>query len=101
MSWKTEISLRNNKPDDVLCVIPKGQVFENKKIGTSIQNVAAVREYRLIIPASSRLVVEIDVLCINRSFSPPQGQPGNVSIYKLFDDFADQNDLWNKLASNP
>lgn len=55
MSWKTEVSLKNNTADDVLCVIPQGQVFENKKIGTGIQNMAAAREYRLIIPANSRI----------------------------------------------
>lgn len=98
MSWKTEISLRNNKPEDVVCVIPKGQIFENKKVGTSIQNVAAAREYRLIIPGDSRLTVAIEVLCINQSFSPPRGQPGSVSIFKVPDSFSSQQDLWGNLA---
>lgn len=100
MPWKTDISLRNNKAEDVICVIPKGQIFENKKVGTSVQNVAAAREYRLIIPASSRLVVEIDVLCINRSFSPPRGLPGSISVYKVADTFIDQQTLWEALATS-
>jgi len=101
MSWKTDISLRNNKDEDVICVIPKGQIFENKKVGTSVQNVAAAREYRLIIPASSRITVEIDVLCINRSFSPPSGLAGSISIYKVAVNFSDQQELWDALAKLP
>ena len=94
MSWITEVALKNNSDDDVLCVIPKGQVFENKDIGTGIQNVAAEREYRLIIPAKSRLTVEISVLCINRSFSSPSGKAGNVTIFKIDQPFKDQHELW-------
>lgn len=101
MSWKADISLRNKTAEDVFCVIPKGQIFENKQVGTSVQNVAADRDYRLIIPASSQLIVEIDVLCINRSFSPPCGLAGSISIYKVADDFKDQHELWKALASSP
>jgi hypothetical protein len=101
MAWKTEISIRNNKPEDVLCVIPKGQIFENKKVGTSVQNVAAAREYRLIIPASSKIVVEIDVFCINRTFAAPKGLPGAVSIYQINLPFGSQQQLWDALAVHP
>jgi hypothetical protein len=58
MSWKTEISLNNTSEDDVLCVVPQGQVFENKRIGTQVQNVASAREYRLIIPAKVHMTVD-------------------------------------------
>ena len=98
MSWKTEIRLVNNRSEDVICIIPKGQIFENKRVGTSVQNVAAAREYRLIIPGSSKLTAEIEVLCINRSFSPPRGQLGSVSVFKIGKDFKNQEDLWNLLA---
>lgn len=94
MSWKTEISLMNNTTNDVLCVIPQGQVFENKKIGTGIQNMAAAREYRLIIPANSRITVEIDVYCINKQLAPPSSVLGNVSIFKIDRPFSDQQGLW-------
>jgi hypothetical protein len=100
MSWKTEISLRNNREEDVMCVIPKGQVFENKTIGSHIQNVVASREYRLIVPADSRITVEIDVLCINRTFSPPRGMPGNITLFRIDKEFATQDDLWT-VMSNP
>jgi len=99
MSWKTQISLRNNRDEDIFCVIPKGLVFENKEVGTMIQNVAALRDYRLIIPASSRLTLEIEVGCINRSFSPPSGRPGNVTIFKIDKPFNSQEELWNVMGS--
>lgn len=94
MSWKTEISLKNNSNDDTLCIIPQGLVFENKQVGSQIQNVAASREYRLIIPANSKLMVEIDVFCINKSFSSPKGISGNVTIFRIDQKFATQEELW-------
>ena len=99
MAWKTEIKLRNNTNDDLLFTIPKGQLFENKKIGTGIQNVAAAREYKLIIPGNSRLIVEIEVLCVNQNFSSPSGKPGNITIYKFNKDFESQESLWNQMGS--
>lgn len=95
MSWQTQISLKNNSNHDVLCVIPKGQVFENKEVGSGIQNVAAGREYRLILPAKSKLKVEIEVYCVNRSFSSPSGRPGNVTVFQIDQPFSSQEELWD------
>jgi len=100
MSWTTDISLKNNTADDVLCVIPQGQVFENKKIGSGIQNMAAAREYKLIIPANSRLTAEIEVCCINSRLQAPSGVPGNISIFKIDRPFSTQEELW-KLMNSP
>lgn len=100
MSWTTEITLKNTSDNDVTFTIPKGQIFENKKIGTGIQNVASTRDYKLIIPAKTRLTIEIEVYCINRSLSAPSGHFGNLTIYKIAHNFNDQENLWNSL-SNP
>lgn len=94
MSWTTEISMRNNRVEDILCVIPQGLVFENKNVGSQIQNVAAAREYRLIIPAESKMTVDIKVDCINQSFSGPNGQQGNVTVFVIDQPFFDQDELW-------
>ncbi len=83
MPWKTEIALKNNRSDDILCIIPQGMVFENKSIGSGVQNVAASREYRLLIPADSKMTVELNVDCINQSFRPPRGLQGNVTIFVI------------------
>lgn len=100
MSYRVEISLKNNLDEDVLCIIPKGQVFENKKVGSGFQNVAASREYRLIIPAKSSIKVEIEAYCINRSLSPPSGNFGNITIFKIDKPFNSQDELWD-LMRNP
>jgi hypothetical protein len=98
MSWRTEISLKNNTNDDQLFVIPKGQVFENKKINTGLQNVAAAREYRLIIPANSRLVVEVQVYCVNEKLSSPHGFIGNITVFKIDKPFKTQDELWGIMS---
>jgi len=94
MSWNTEISLKNNSEKDVLCIIPKGQVFENKTVGSRIQSVVSSREYKLIIPKNSKLTVEIEVLCINQTFKSPICKPGNVTIFRIDQPFSSQTELW-------
>jgi hypothetical protein len=99
MSYRLTITLRNDTDDDILCTIPKGQVFENKKAGTHLQNLATAREYKLIVPAHSRLIFELEALCTNRSFSSPTGGPGNVTIFKIDWPFTSQQDLWRLMSS--
>ena len=99
MSWTTEISMRNNRDEDILCVIPQGLVFENKNVGSQVQNVAASREYRLIIPAESKMTVEIQVDCINRAFSAPNGQAGSVTVFVIDQPFSDQDELWRIMGA--
>lgn len=93
MSYSVDVKLKNNQPYDVLCVIPKGHIFENKEIGTGRQNVAAVRQYEISIPAGSTVTVTIEALCINQSYASPSG-PGNVSIFKIAKPFSSQPGLW-------
>lgn len=100
MSWRTEITLRNNRAEDTLCVIPKGTVFENKDVGSMVQNVAASREYRLIVPAGTRLKAEIEVDCINRSYNPPGGgKPGNITVFKIDRPYSTQEELWDIMST--
>lgn len=99
MSYRVDIKLKNNEPYDVVCVIPQGHVFENKQIGTGRQNVAAVRQYTLVIPAGSTISVGIDAYCMNASYSPPSG-PGNVSIFKINKPFQSQQELWQLMANS-
>lgn len=98
MSYKVTITLANNTDDDVVCVVPEGHIFENKKIGTGRQNVAAKREYPIIIHGNSSITVEIETECINQTYSPPRG-PGNVSIYKIDRPFTSQHSLWQVMAN--
>jgi hypothetical protein len=55
MPWKIGMTLKNPLDRDFNCTIRKGQVFENEKIGTGYQNVAAAKDYSFLIPANSTL----------------------------------------------
>jgi hypothetical protein len=93
MSFPVQIKLKNNQNFDTLCVIPKGHIFENKLVGAGRQNVAAIKEYEILIPAGSSITVTIETLCVNQTYSRPSG-PGNVSIFKINKPFTSQSDLW-------
>jgi len=94
MGWTTEITLKNKTNRDFECKIPKGQVFENKQIGSGKQNVAAAREYVFNVPANLTISVEIEVLCINEHLSSPSGSY-NVTYFKVDKDFNNQRELWS------
>ena len=94
MPYPVEIKLKNNQSFDTLCVIPQGHVFENKKIGTGRQNVAACKRYEILIPAGSSISVTIDTYCLNQSLAHPRGL-GNVTIFKVNKPFSTQSDLWS------
>jgi hypothetical protein len=97
--YKVTLTLRNDTEDDVMCVVPKGQVFENKTVGTGRQNLAAARDYRLVIPARSRVTLELEALCLNRTMSPPSGTPGRMTIFRVAEPFQSQQDLWGIMSS--
>lgn len=94
MAWTTEITLKNNLNRSYKCKIPKGQVFENKKVGTGIQNVAAAKEYIFDLPPNSTGVFTIEVLCINEHLGSPKGNY-NATFFKVNRNFNDQNELWS------
>jgi len=97
--YKVTLTLRNDTDEDVMCFVPKGQVFENKTVGTQRQNLAAARDYRVIIPGRSRLTLELDALCTNRTMSGPNGSPGRTTVFRVAGAFDSQEDLWNIMSS--
>lgn len=97
--YKVTITLRNDTDDDVMCIVPKGQVFENKSVGTPRQNLAAARDYRVIIPGRSRLTLELDALCTNQTMSGPNGSPGRTTVFRIAGSFDTQQDLWNIMSA--
>jgi hypothetical protein len=81
--------------------IPKGQVFENKRPGRRVQNLASSREEAIQELPPHRLVeVTVDALCLNRHWAPPEGQAGNLTIFRMRDStFTRQTDLWASIDS--
>jgi hypothetical protein len=94
MSWTVEISVKNDTPYDQQVRIRKGQVFENKKIGTGKQNVAASKDYTFVLPHNSTQKLAIEVWCINQRLQSPQGAL-NVTNFQVSSDFQTQQDLWD------
>lgn len=94
MSWTTEITVQNNTPKKYLCKIKKGQVFENKRIGTGLQNVASLHDYSFEVMPNATGVFTIEVLCLNQRLSSPNGQL-NVTNYSVNKNFISQSDLWS------
>lgn len=94
MSWTVEISIKNTSSSKLPCRIKKGQVFENKKVGTGFQNVAAVKDYIFDIPPNTTHKVHIEVLCINQRLAAPQGFL-NVTSFAVSKNFSSQDELWN------
>jgi len=97
--YKATLTLRNDTDEDVMCFVPKGQVFENKNVETQKQNLAAARDYRVIVPARSRLTLELDALCTNQTMSAPNGSPGRATVFRIAGAFDLQQDLWNIMSS--
>ena len=99
MSWTAEIVVNNTTPYKCPFKIKKGQIFENKKMGTGLQNVAAIRDYFFEIPANTKQAVSIEVLCINQHLRPPSGQL-NLTNLQVTGNFLNQNDLWELMNNN-
>jgi hypothetical protein len=94
MAWTTEITIKNVSNSNLKCKVKKGQIFENKKIGTGLQNVAAAKDYVFELPPNSIQVVQIEVLCINQKLSSPHGFL-NITNFIVNQDFHSQEDLWS------
>jgi len=98
MSWTTDITVKNKTGATFRFKIRKGQIFENKQVGTGLQNVAAARDYVFDLPAGSTGVFQIEVLCINQKLSPPRGAL-NLTNFMVGKNFQSQQDLWNIMNS--
>lgn len=93
---KAKFTLSNNKDYDINCIVPKGQIFENKEFKTDTQNLAIEDDEYLEIKANEKVDIEINALCLNEDFNPPDGRLGNITIFKVADNsFVTQRELWN------
>ena len=96
--YKVTLKLRNETDRDVTCIVPKGQIFENASAMYPGQNLAAARDYHLIIPSKSRITFEIEALCTNQFMRPPSGALGRTTIFRIAQAFDSQEDLWNVMS---
>jgi len=96
--YSAVISMENLTSEDIEFVIPKGQVFENREPQSGRQNLAAAGQQRQTLAAQSSLDLAVEAHCINKDLSPPNGEPGNITVFKIRDDkFVGQAELWRSI----
>jgi hypothetical protein len=93
MSWTAQITIQNKSNTRFRYKIKKGQVFENKRTGTGLQNVVAIKDYVFEIQPNATETVLIEVLCLNEKLKPPSGNY-NLTNFMVDKDFQTQQDLW-------
>lgn len=94
--YKAKFTLSNNTGSDISCIVPKGQIFENKEFKKDTQNLASKDDEYLEIRANRSVDIEINALCLNEKFAPPNGGLGNITIFKVADNsFVTQRELWD------
>lgn len=98
MAWTAQITIQNKSNTRFRYKVKKGQVFENKKIGTGLQNVAAIKDYIFEIQPNSTETVSVEVLCINQKLKSPSGSY-NLTNFMIHKDFQTQEDLWSIMNS--
>jgi hypothetical protein len=94
MAWTTEITIKNTSSSKLRCKVKKGQIFENKRVGTGLQNVASLKEYIFDLLPNTTQVFQIEVLCINQKLASPNGFL-NITNYIVDKDFDSQETLWS------
>lgn len=93
--YKAKFTLINNISSTINCIVPKGQIFENKEFKKDTQNLAVEEDEYLKIEGNDSVPIEINALCLNQKFAPPNGGLGNITLFKVADSsFVNQKELW-------
>jgi hypothetical protein len=96
--YQAVLTLENRTAAALEFTVPKGQVFENRELGSGRQNLAAAREQTTRLEPQGECEFRVDALCMNRNLSGPNGSLGNLTVLKLRDDsFSDQTELWRSV----
>lgn len=91
------IELKNETNEKKQVVIPKGQVFENKNIGSGFQNIVNAEGSAQILEPQQQVRIRLPGHCLNRKLTPPVGQEANVTPLKVNFEFDDQNTVWDNV----
>jgi len=97
-NYNVKLTVTNITPKEIEVIVPKGQIFANKKVESDRQNLAAAKEYQITLGVGETKLVDIGSLCINKHLKRPDGGKGNVTIYKISGDFTDQDSLWKMIS---
>jgi hypothetical protein len=88
------LEVENFSNDIIETLIPKGQVFENKKSGSAFQNLVNAENYRVTLNPRQKIQVYLPGHCLNRDLKSPTGQKGNITPIAVNFEFTNQNSVW-------
>jgi len=92
------ISMENLTDQPINFVIPKGQVFENREPRSGRQNIAAAGERKESLLPRAAYDLRVEAHCINKELAGPDGNLGNITIFKIRDDtFTGQEEIWQSI----
>src|SRR5215218_5525607 len=99
MPYKLTLNLQNPGPQPIRTIIYGGTVFEVQDPFSNRQNLAAVANTQIILPPQSTQVVVIDTWCLNRSFSPPNNTPMDLTAFTVpSQQLGSQGDVWDYMS---
>lgn len=89
--------MKNETDKRIEIVIPKGQVFENKNIGSGFQNIINAEDSTQVVEPQEQVRIRLPGHCLNRELDPPNGQDANATPLKVQFEFNDQNTVWDNV----
>lgn len=97
--FEVSLKVENVTDSQIVAEVPKGQVFENKKPKERRQNLASRQLASVDLPPHQVIEVKVDALCINQNWMPPKGGEGNITVFRIKEDFSGQHDLWARIQA--
>lgn len=95
------ISMENLTDENIDFVIPKGQVFENQETESGRQNLVAAQNWQKGLSPRASCDLKVEAHCMNQNLNPPDGNLGNITIFKIKDDeFDGQKEVWESINNS-
>lgn len=89
------LKLENRHTHKLKCIIPKGQIFENRKVTTKTQNIVTSERYEIELDIGEVKYYDIETFCLNQTLDPPNYTDGRITIYEIINkNYMTQDDLW-------
>ena len=99
--FEVDLKIRNKTDEKSECILPKGQLFENKVFKCMYQNLRLIKEKKVIINPRDFQHYILDASCINAPFAAPKGHKGNLTVYSYDSEGSySQRALWRSMNSN-
>ncbi len=102
--YYVDLSLTNQMNYEIDVFIPEGQIFENREYlidGKPTQNLATAEVANIKLKANESINIKIPSFCMNKNYSPPNNEEGNLAIYEFAKKgFKDNGQFWDWIERN-